>query len=526
LDPDVLRQRLPLLGIECEADGSQLKLEVPHNRPDLLSVEGIARALKGFLGIETGLPRYRMRKPKVSVRVDRSTKKVRPYIACGVVRNVQMSDEAVASLMQIQEKLHIIYCRKRRKASIGVYDLDRLRPPIQYTTVHPEQIRFVPLEFSEMMTPAEILKRHPKGLEYAHLLSGVPRYPLLLDSNGVVLSLPPIVNSEDTKVTPATKNLFVDVTGTDRRVVESALSILMTSLAERGFVLEGVWMQSGDKRWITPQLAPTKKILRVDEVNRTIGLGLNARQVAKLAKKMRHGVARITAKSVELLVPVYRVDILHEIDLIEDIAIAYGYDRLEPTVPPVSTIGRMADIEKVSAKIRVIMVGLGFTEVMTYSLINRQRAELFGGDLVELANPISEEYAVVRNSLIPSLLEAVFKNQHHPTPQRFFEVGDVAVVDEEYETRARTVRRVAGAIVGKGSTFTNVRSVAEAVIRELGIEHETRPLEERAFIPGRAVLFMHKDKTIGKAGEIHPEVLEFFRIENPVAVFELDLGTI
>ncbi len=521
-----LVERLALLGIESEESEEGLKLEVPHNRPDLLSVEGIVRALKGVLGIKTGLPQYPLRKPKIEVVVDPSTSTVRPHIACGVIRDVKLDEETVASLMQVQEKLHATYCRKRKKASIGVYDLDTLQPPITYTTVDPEGIKFVPLEYTQALTPAEILRQHPKGVEYAHLLEGLSRYPVLIDSKGTVLSLPPIVNSEDTKVSANTKALFIDVTGLDRRVVESALKVLMTSLAERGFVLEGVRIKQRKKTRVTPQLKPVRKALAVKNTNQMLGLTLNARQIAQLAKKMRYGIARVTDTHVDLLVPPYRVDILHEVDLIEDIAIAYGYDKLEPTIPPVCTIGSAAEIEKVSTKIRLTMIGLGFTELMTYSLISTKKAQLFNKEVVEIANPVSEEYSAVRNSLIPSLLDAVFKNQQYPTPQKLFEIGDIVVFDEADETKTRTVRCVAGAIVGKSATFTNVRSVAEAVLRELGIPFQTVAANPEGFIEGRCVSFIHEQEVVGKAGEIHPEMLELYRIENPVAVFELVLGTI
>ncbi|MEM2419311.1 MAG: phenylalanine--tRNA ligase beta subunit-related protein, partial [Candidatus Hadarchaeales archaeon] len=214
--PSILRC-LDQLGLDTRLEGEKLEVEVTHNRPDLLSVEGLARVLKGMLGIETGLPRYKVAKPCLTLRVDRSVSGVRPIIKAGVVRNVQLDEEALVSIMQLQERLHETVCRRRRKASIGVYDLDTLQPPIYYRAVKPDEVSFVPLEWDTELKLSEILKKHPKGIAFAHLLEGLELFPLLQDSKGRVLSMPPIVNSEETKVTTQTKNLFVDVTGLDER---------------------------------------------------------------------------------------------------------------------------------------------------------------------------------------------------------------------------------------------------------------------------------------------------------------------
>jgi phenylalanyl-tRNA synthetase beta chain len=301
----------------------------------------------------------------------------------------------------------------------------------------------------------------------------------------------------------------------------------MTAMGERGFKLEGVALRRVGRRFTTPKLAPHERSLDTEQVNKTIGLNLSPTQIARLAKRMRYGVKRIAGKIITLLIPPYRSDIMHEIDLIEDIAIAYGYDHLRPTLPPVSTTGEQATIEKLSSKVRMIMVGLGFTEVMLYTLTSRRKLAQFGGEgVVEIANPVSEEYSVIRNSLLPSMLEAAAENRHNPMPQKFFEIGDVTTLDEKHEAGARTVRRVAGAIVGKGATFSNIKGVAEAILRELRVKYEVHPLSVRGFIEGRAATFVREGKEVGRVGEVHPETLLAFGLENPVALFELELGSI
>jgi len=519
---------LVMIGIDItEAAGDELKLEVAHNRPDLLSPEGVARVLKGFLGIEIGLPSYEPSASGVMVQVDRSVKPIRPFIAAGVVTKVKLIDEIVASLMQVQEKLHASLCRNRRRGSIGVYDLDTIEPPVRYTTTLPDGIRFVPLEFNRELTPAQILREHPKGIEYGSITRGWSRYPLLVDSRGVVLSIPPIINSESTRVTSKTRQLFIDVTGEDERVANQSLTILMTGLAERGFELRSVAVKYPGRRVRTPDLRPRRHRLSARNANEFIGLNLKPRGIAKIAERMRYGIADIWGDALTLLAPPYRSDLMHEVDIIEDIAIGYGYDQLEPTVPKVVTTGERTPIERLSERARRVLTGLGFMEAMTYTLTNpRTNFELMRarGEAVEIANPVSEEYTIIRNSLLPCLLSVLRANRRNPLPQRVFEVGDVALLDEGAETGARNVRRAAAAVIGEGLGFTYIKAVAETLLRELGISHEVRPIEHSSFLEGRAAEFVSDGKSLGVVGEIHPEVILGFELEHPVVTFEFDLG--
>lgn len=528
MEPEALCDRLQILGIEAEVAGGELKLEVAHNRPDFLSPEGIARALKGFLGIETGLPSYPLDRSKIVLEVDRSVRPIRPHIVTGIVAKVRLTDDILAALMQLQEKLHVSLCRNRRKGSIGVYDLDKLTPPIRYTTTLPDGVKFIPLDFDRKLTPIEILREHPKGVEYGHLLRGFPRYPLLIDSKGTILSIPPIINSEDTRVTEKTRNLFVDVTGIEEKVINQALNVLVTSLAERGFKLLSTVIKYPAGKMITPNLRPKKYTLNVGHVNELIGLDLKPAAVARIARRMRYRIEKMRKNSLTLLAPPYRTDIMHEVDLIEDIAIGYGYDRLEPSLPPVVTIGEQMGIEKMSEKARRVLTGLGFMETMGYTLTNpRKNFELMRtrGSAVEIANPVSEEYTILRSSLLPSLLSALHENRRHPIPQRLFEVGDVVLLDPEAETGAKNVRRVAAVVIGKDATFTYVKAMTEALLRELGLSWRVRPIQHPSFLEGRAVEVVVKDKRLGLVGEIHPETILGFELEHPVAAFELDLPT-
>jgi phenylalanyl-tRNA synthetase beta chain len=524
---EVLRERLPMFGIEVGGVvGDEMKLEVAHNRPDLLSPEGVARALKGFLGIRTGLPKYKLRKSDVVVEVDPSTEVVRPYIATGIVEGIRLTDTSIAALMQIQDKLDETMGRKRRKTSIGVYDLDKLKPPIRYTTTTPEGVKFVPLDFDRELTPVQILREHPKGIDYGHLLEDLERYPLLVDSEGTVLSMPPIINSEATRVTESTQRLFVDVTGLDKRVTNQELTILMTSLAERGFGLRSVLIRYPNYRVRTPDLKVTRKQLSVKTANESIGVSLKSPKIAGIMKRMRFGVGKIKRDFLTIFIPPYRTDVMHEVDLIEDLAIGYGYNKLEPTLPKIVTTGERYPIEALSDKARRVMTGLGFMEVMTFTLTNpRTNFELMraSGEAATIANPISEEYTIVRTWLLPCLLSVLRANRRHPLPQRIFEVGDVVLLDTEAETGARNVRRVAAAVIGTQANLTYLKALAEALLRELGIVCQIKALDHPSFIEGRAAEFLFKGKRLGVVGELHPEVILGFELEHPVAAFELEL---
>jgi len=522
-----LLKRLPMLGIEVgEVIGDELKLEIMHNRPDLLSAEGVARALKGFLGIEVGLPSYRLKDSGITVNVDASTKAVRPYIVGGVVENVKLTDAGVVQLMQIQDKLHETLGRNRRKVAIGIHDLDKVRPPFRYTTVTPKGIKFVPLDMDRELTPAQILREHPKGIDYAHLLHDFSRYPLIIDSQKEVLSMPPIINGQLTRVTENTKRLFIDSTGTDELALNQALTILMTGFAERGFKLGSITIKYPNRRVRVPELKDVRCRLNMRSANETIGLDLKPREIASIMKRMRFNVIGTKGDIMTLLVPPYRTDIMHEVDLIEDLAIGYGYDKLEPTLPNVVTVGERQKIEALSDKVRQVLIGLGFMETMTFTLTNpHTNFELMraSGEAATIANPISEEYTILRTWLLPCLIAVLRANRRHPLPQRVFEVGDVVLLDEGTETGAKNLRRVAAAVIGDEGNLTYIKAVAEALLRELGTAWEVKPIDHPSFLEGRAAEFIVAGRRLGIVGELHPEVILGFELEHPVAAFELDL---
>lgn len=522
-----LRQPLQNLGIEVEGVTKEgIKLEILHNRPDLLGVEGVARALKGYLGIETGLPNYDLREPQMKLEVDSSIEGRRPVAVMGMIDDAEFDEVSLKALMDLQENLHKILGRDRKKISIGAYDLDGMKPPIRYTTTSPEGEGFVPLEFDEKLSPKEILKKHPKGKKYAHLIEKFDRYPLLVDSEGKVLSMPPIINSHIPRVTVSSKKIGVDVTGTDEKLARQAIRIIMAAVAERGFKNHAFEIEYPDRNFRTPDISCGEWKMNLDRANETLGLELGKSEASEIMERMRYDVIEEDSNNLLLKVPFYRSDLLHEVDLFEDLAIGYGYDELNPRLPSIETAGEVNKVEEISGLAREVLTGLGFIEVMPYMLTNYElNFELMrsDGEAVEIRNPVSEEYEILRTWLLPGLMDVLRGNKHHELPQKVFEVDDVVLLDEDFETGARNVRRASAAVVGEGVDFTYIRSVAESLLRELRIDWELEPVDFPWFLNERAVKFLVDDESWGFAGEVHPDIITTFELEHPVVAFEMDL---
>ena len=344
-----IKDRLPLLCADIERiEGDYIDVEFPPNRPDLFSVEGVSRALRQFLDIEPGLMRYNVERSGIEMMIETSVLDVRPYIVCGVVTNLHFDSQGIESLMLLQEHLHRGLGRNRRNVSVGVHDLAKVKPPFRYLAVDPS-FSFVPLDYEEEMTMAEILDKHPKGLDYRYILEDKAKYPLILDSAGNVLSFPPIINAELTRVTESTKDLFIDVTGLNEHV-SIALNIIAYALAERGGAIQSVTLRSPigrrGKERKTPDFEPKKMEVSVGEVRSLLGIDLSAEDCKKCCERMGLGAELKPGGMIEVMIPAYRYDILHPWDIIEDVAIGYGYDRIKPEIPSTMVIGEVHPIEE------------------------------------------------------------------------------------------------------------------------------------------------------------------------------------
>lgn len=528
----------------CRAAGTNkaARLNMLAVRPDIFDPGGMARYMRGFLGVRTGLIDYSVEPARLSVQVDPRMSRdecYRPAIACAVLRNVALDNERIKLLMNLQEDLHWALGRDRKLASIGVYDLDRLRPdrPLRYGPVGPDELRFVPLGFSPAdpaakMTPREILDRHKTGRAYAHLLAKMTAYPLLADGHGTVLSMPPIINSEATRVTMATRQCFVDVTGLAQRTVDRALNILVSGLKEvmPELQIEAVNVEYADRRVTTPDFSPAEMRLGVRETGETIGVSLDATALRELLERMGHGTAvEPGGDALRVRVPAWRNDIMHPIDLIEDAAIAYGYDRLTPRLAPTFSVGAPREIEERSALVRRVFTGLGFHQVMTLTLTSEAAAFDKWGlphdpRAVKIENPISSEQTMCRVSLLPGLIETLAINKQYDLPQHLFEVGDCCFVDPDSETGAREARHAAAAMIGTHVGYADIRAVADAFMHEMQLALEVRAIASPAFITGRVAGLYAGDRWVGTMGELHPAALEACGLRHAVAVLEVNLS--
>jgi phenylalanyl-tRNA synthetase beta chain len=396
-----------------------------------------------------------------------------------------------------------------------VHDLARIRPPFRYIAQDPE-FRFKPLDFTEPMSMREILEKHPKGIKFANILDKFSKYPLILDAEDNVLSFPPIINGELTRVTEDTKDLFIEITGLDP-AVSSALNIVVASLAERGGKIESV---NVDDKVITPQLEPRAMKLKTNEIEKHLGFRLEDEEIIHCLEKMRYG-AQGAGKAIEVSVPAYRFDILHNWDLIEDIAIGYGFDRIEPELPSTSTTGRCHYLSKLKDSIREIMVGLGYFEVMPFTLTNeRMQFDMmqrkYAEGITHILYPISEDHTIVRPTILPNLLEILSINKHRELPQRIFEVGEVVV-------NCRNEQRLGCITIHPQANFTEIQSVLDAVMRERRIEYKVKESDDPAFFGGRRADILIREEKAGVFGEIHPGVISNFGLEHPIIGFEIRL---
>ena len=518
LSIEELTDRIVMMGSGHEGTvGDAITFDIFPSRPDLYSVEGIARALRGYLGIEVGLPTFHATNGSVEFVVDKSVENVRPWAVGGVVRGIELTDESVASLVDLQEKLHLTLGRRRRKVAIGIHDMDKVTPPFTFKAVYPDSVRFMPLGRAEDMSLREILDRHEKGREYAPILAGKPIYPVITDLVGTVLSFPPIINGIVTQLTPDTRNLFIDVTGTDFAAVSSALTILCTALAERGGKIERVATAYPDRRMMTPSLETKIRIVDVERANRLLGTSLTADEAVGLLRRMRYD-AHAQGMKVAVEVPPYRADVLHDWDVYEDLAIAYGYEKLPLELPRRQTIGDPLAMEEFSATLRDLMIGYGYTEVMTLAS-SSPKDPVEGPPRVSIQNPVSEDFSVVRSGLLGGVLGILRLNKHRELPQRVFEVGEVVV-------GGANLWRVAAAAIHPKASFTEMKSLVQSLLRDVGKACEVEPAEDGNFIPGRCAAVLADGARVGTFGEVHPRVIEAYELTHPVAALEVDAASL
>ncbi len=487
--------------------------------PYLWSVEGVARLIKGILGLQKGIPKIEIKKADYKVIVDESVSKIRPYIAAFVAKSHKVDDYLIKQMVQLQEKLCESYGRRRLKIAIGVYSYDKIKFPIHYKATDPESIKFTPLEFKKEMTQQEILEEHPKGKEYAWTLKGFKKYPILIDSADEVLSFPPIINSNFTgKVEEGEEHLFIEATGNDLEANLLAMNIMAQAFYERGFDIYSVDIKYPDKKLTTPLIFKDKIKITPTQIKSLLGLELKNSEIKQLLEKAQYNV------STNIQIPPYRKDILHPYDVIEDIGIMYGYDNIKEQPLTSYTIGETSDLVRFRNKVRELLLGLGFQEVLSPILTNKtilynqMNTKDFG--TIELTNFMSETYSCIRTWILPLLVDFLSKNKHIEYPQKAFEQGIVTV---KKGNEVIDYERVAVVSANEKADYTEIRQALDYLLRMLNIEYTIEEVDHDSFIPGRVGRVIVKDKKVAYIGEISPTVLNNHSLEVPVVGLELNL---
>jgi len=490
------------------------------NLPYLWSVEGFARLIKGIIGKQKGIPKIKINKSDYKIIADKSISKVRPYIAAFVAKNRKIDDYLIKQMIQLQEKLCETYGRRREKIAIGVYSHKKITFPIHYKATQPKSIKFTPLDFKKEMTQQEILEEHPKGIEYAWILKDQNRYPILVDDKNEVLSFPPIINSATTgKVEEGEENVFFEVTGTDSNAVLLATNIFAYVFYDRGFDIYSVNIKYPGKKVVTPHLFKETIKVKKDEIKKVIGLDLSQQEIKKLLEKMQYEY-----DNGEINIPPYRKDLLHPVDVIEDIAISYGYDKLKEEPLSSYTVGETKPIISSIDKIREIIIGLGYQEIMSPILTNKEtlykktNTSEFGA--IDISNSVSETYSAVRTWILPILLEFLSKNKHVEYPQKIFEEGIVVV---KKNNEVKEYERIAIVSAHEKADFTEIKQVLDYILKSLDLKYEIKDIDHDSFIAGRVGRVIVNNKKVAFIGEISPKAISNFGLEVPVVGLELNI---
>lgn len=519
-DEKTLRELLTYCKAEIESvEGDEVSIKLNDtNLPYLWSVEGIAALLRGVLKKETGIPKAKIKQaPQKKLIVDQSIIPIRPHITAFLVKGPPLTEYLLKQLVQLQEKLSENYGRKREKVAIGLYPAEKIKFPVTYKAAPPETT-FVPLDFNRKLTLTQILQQHPKGKTYAHLLEGKKKYPLLTDSQEQVLSFPPVINSANLgKLEVGTKEIFFEATGSELEQLQLAANIFILAFAQRGYEIQTFPITHPQKKtaeyWKTQQHK-----LDTKEAEKILGITLSQNTAATLLKQARYDV-----KGNTVIVPPYRQDIMHARDIIEDIAIIYGYNKLEPMQLTTHTTGGTTTTQKFIDQLRELATGLGYQEIFSAVLSNKEVVFKNTGakeDAVEIENPTSQTYSIIRSWLTPILLEFLAQNKHTAYPQKIFEQGPVT---KKTNNKAQDSESIAFATSHSKANYTETKQAADYILKQLAAEYTMEEYDHPSFIEGRGAQIKCRGVAVGFLGEISPKVLISFGLEMPVAVLEINV---
>lgn len=536
LSADELESLLTLVKGEYkrrDSSDTDLKLELNDtNRPDTWTVEGIARQFRYHLNGAQPDYNFFSQNAQYEVQVKKDIAGIRPVIGAFVVKNIEVTADLLEQIIQTQEKLCENFGSKRRAVAIGVYNLDAIEFPVVYRSEAPAGLKFVALGDEEAKTLEQILAEHQKGKQYAHLVNKFSRYPLLVDAQGNVLSFPPIINSRLVgEVKTDSKNLFIEATGDDLDKVTLALNILAYNLCDRGGEILPVKVSYEEKlpgqapQLIFPRAMDNAVVVEHGEFEKMLGLKISAEDIGSKLKQygcvvgVDHGKYQVATLS-------YRNDYLHPVDAVEDYIISCGYENIQSDQPRCFTVGKLARVTELADKTRNILAGCGFEEVFSAILTSKEAIAgktLLTQPVVEIDNAMTESCNVLRNSLLPCLLNVEATSGKALYPHKIFEVGDAALVDADNVHGNRTDVLCAFAVAHARAGFSELHSVLEVLLYYLGIEVRLEHKEVATFIAGRSAAIFCNDVEVGVIGELHPTVLGNWDIKVPAVACEVNL---
>src|SRR3989344_1551989 len=516
---DEIKEKISLMKTHFESmNEEEVELEITPDRPDLYSLQGFLRAWNSFSGKTKGLKEYKINKSDAKIIVDKSVEGVRPYSMAAIVKGVNFTDEKIKEIMQWQEKIHSTFGRNRKKVALGYYDLAKVKFPIKYMAKEPKEIEFEPLDMPERMNALQILSRHPCGRDYGNQLDGMKKFPVYYDANNNVLSMPPIINSNKSgKINQGVTEVLIECSGFDLETLKRTITLAVVDLVDqrgKAYSVDVVYKNKSERISFTPE----KKKLNIENVNKLLGLELKEADVKKLLEKMGYNYSKGIVE-----VPSYRTDIMHEVDIIEDIAIAYGYENFKPEIPSIATIGEIDKKEIIKNKISEILTGLGLIELSSYHLITKEDLEKSGEKAIEVEKSKSD-YKFLRPNLLLSTFKILSENIDSEYPQKIFEIGRSFQLDDKEETGIKEKASLVVALTP--GNFTEGKQTMDYLARMLGIEFEIIEGKEKGFIEGRVGKILFENQEIGIIGEIHPLTLKSWKLKMPLVMLDIDLEKI
>lgn len=532
-----------------ESDDVIYKIDIPANRYDLVCLEGLVLALRIFTG-KMSPPDYKIQPSGVKFVVDEHAHAARPVLLGAIVRNVELNQDLYDSFIDLQDKIHQNIGRKRSMVSIGTHDLDTIQGPFLYTAMKPNELKFVPLNQDKQFSASELMTLYADShlKSYLPLIKDKPEYPVIKDRNNVVLSMPPIINGDVSKITLNTKNILIEVTATDREKATIALDTIVSMLVSSNnkFEAESVEISHADgRKYVTPDMSYHRETVRTDYINRGLGIQLEADKIASLLTRMSlRSKALPGGQEIEVHVPPTRHDIIHKCDIMEDVGIAYGYDNIVKTLPRSATIASQVPLNKLSDQLRNEVARCGYTEALNFALCSEDEVGSMLGlkpdpsSLVRIANPKTIEFQVARTCLLSGLLKTINSNKKMPLPMKLFEVGDVVFADTKLDVGARNARHLAAIYYGKQTSgFEIIHGLLDRIMQVLECPYigeradkeklqrgyYIRATDDGAYLPGRCAAITFNGHQIGFLGILHPKVLTNFELNHPASALEINI---